>query len=81
MSNDFFTTSSRIKSTPYTSRNEEAGVLKYTVYNRTLIPTIFKSLQEDYFHLTNYVQLWDVTCQKVIEIKGKNSLDLIRIKG
>jgi len=81
MSNDFFTTSSRIKTTPYTSRNEEAGVLKYTVYNRTLISTIFKSLQEDYFHLTNYVQLWDVTCQKVIEIKGKNSLDLIRIKG
>jgi dimethylsulfoniopropionate demethylase len=78
MSNDFFTTSSRIKSTPYTSRNEEAGVLKYTVYNRTLIPTIFKSLQEDYFHLINYVQLWDVSVQKVIEIKGKSSLDLIK---
>lgn len=79
MSNDFFTTSSRIKTTPYTSRNEEAGVLKYTVYNRTLIPTVFKSLQEDYFHLTKYVQLWDVSCQKVIEIRGKNALDLIRL--
>ncbi|MDB9772697.1 hypothetical protein OAC11_07845, partial [Alphaproteobacteria bacterium] len=78
MSKDFFTTSSRIKTTPYTSRNEEAGVLKYTVYNRTLIPTIFKSLKEDYFHLINYVQLWDVSVQKVIEIKGKNSLNLIK---
>ena len=71
MSNHFLTTSSRIKSTPFTSRNEKAGVKKYTVYNRTLIPTIFKSLEEDYFHLTNNVQLWDVTCQKIIQIKYK----------
>lgn len=26
MSNDFFTTSNRIKQTPFTSRNEQAGV-------------------------------------------------------
>ena len=78
MSNHFLTTSSRIKSTPFTSRNEKAGVKKYTVYNRTLIPTIFKSLEEDYFHLTNNVQLWDVTCQKIIQIKGQEAINLVR---
>ena len=75
MSNDFFTTSNRIKKTPFTSRNEQAGVKKHSVYNNTLIPTIFKSLNSDYLHLIKYVQLWDVCCQKVIEIKGKKALE------
>ena len=78
MSNDFFTTSNRIKKTPFTSRNEQAGVKKHSVYNNTLIPTIFKSLKSDYLHLIRYVQLWDVCCQKVIEIKGKKALSLVK---
>jgi len=78
MSNDFFSTSNRIKKTPFTSRNEKAGVKKHSVYNNTLIPTIFKSLKSDYLHLIKHVQLWDVCCQKVIEISGKNSLNLIK---
>ena len=78
MSNDFFSTSNRIKKTPFTSRNEKAGVKKHSVYNKTLIPTIFKSLKSDYLHLIKHVQLWDVCCQKVIEISGKNSLNLIQ---
>tara|TARA_A100001011_G_scaffold373500_1_gene432979 strand:- start:266 stop:1366 length:1101 start_codon:yes stop_codon:yes gene_type:complete len=78
MSNDFFSTSNRIKQTPFSSRNEKAGVKKYSVYNKTLIPTIFKSLKNDYLHLIKFVQLWDVCAQKVIEVNGKNSFKLIR---
>ena len=78
MSNDFFSTSNRIKSTPFTSRNNMAGVKKYTVYNNTLIPTIFKSLKNDYFHLIKHVQIWDVCCQKVIEVRGNNALSLMK---
>ena len=54
-------------------------VKKNSVYNNTLIPTIFKSLKSDYLHLIKHVQLWDVSCQKVIEISGKNSLNLIKV--
>ena len=78
MSNDFFSTSNRIKQTPFSSRNEKAGVKKYSVYNKTLIPTIFKSLKNDYLHLIKFVQLWDVCAQKVIEVNGKNSFKLLR---
>ncbi len=78
MSNDFFSTSNRIKSTPFTSRNNTAGVKKYSVYNNTLIPTVFKSLKSDYFHLIKHVQLWDVCCQKVIEVRGNNALSLMK---
>ena len=78
MSNYFFSTSNRIKSTPFTSRNNLAGVKKYSVYNNTLIPTVFKSLKNDYLHLIKYVQLWDVCAQKVIEVKGNNALSLMK---
>ena len=78
MSNEFFSTSNRIKETPFTSRNNKAGVKKYSVYNNILIPTVFKSLKSDYLHLIKNVQLWDVCCQKIIEIKGKKSLSLIK---
>ena len=78
MSNYFLSTSRRIKSTPFSSRNERAGVSTYTVYNRTLIPTVFKSLEEDYFHLMKNVQLWDVSCQKIIRISGKESKSFLK---
>ena len=79
MSNSFLiNTSNRIRSTPFTTRNEMAGVKKYTVYNNTLLPTIFKSLKEDYYHLIENVQLWDVCAQRVIEVKGSKSLSLMQ---
>ncbi len=79
MSNGFLiNTSNRIRSTPFTTRNKMAGVKKYTVYNNTLLPTIFKSLKEDYYHLIENVQLWDVCAQKVIEVKGSKSLSLMQ---
>ena len=67
------TLSNRIKSTPFTTRNELNGVKAYTVYNKTLLPTIFESLIDDYYHLLEYVQLWDVSCQKIIQIKGQDA--------
>ncbi len=79
MSNGFLiNTSNRIRSTPFTSRNEMGGVKNYTVYNNTLLPTIFKSLQEDYYHLVENVQLWDVCAQRIIEVKGSKSLSLMQ---
>ncbi len=79
MSNGFsINTSNRIRSTPFTFRNEMAGVKKYTVYNNTLLPTIFKSLKDDYYHLIENVQIWDVCAQRVIEIRGNNALLLMK---
>ena len=72
------TQSSRIDSTPFTSRNDSAGVSSYTIYNKTLLPTIFNSYEEDYYHLINHVQMWDVSCQKIIEIKGSDALNFLR---
>ena len=73
------TLSRRIKSTPFTSRNELNGVKAYTVYNKTLLPTIFNSMIDDYYHLLEYVQLWDVSCQKIIQIKGPDAFHILSL--
>ena len=69
----------RVKVTPYTSRLENYGVGGYTVYNHMLLPTYFKSMEDEYFHLKKDVQLWDVSVQKQIEVSGSDSYKLVQL--
>jgi len=69
----------RVRRTPFSSRNEEFGVTAYTVYNHMLIPRVFRSLKEDYEHLKSAVQLWDVSCERQIELVGPDALRLLQL--
>ena len=62
--------SNRLRRTPFSRRVEAAGVKAYTVYNHMLLPTIFRSLEEDYAHLKTAVQIWDVSCERQVEVVG-----------
>jgi dimethylsulfoniopropionate demethylase len=63
----------RLRSTPWTSRIEAAGVRAYTVYNHMLLPTQFRGLEADYDHLRSAVQVWDVACERQVEIVGPDA--------
>ena len=65
--------SRRVRRTPFSEGVEAAGVKAYTVYNRMLLPTVFRSVQEDYHHLKQAVQVWDVACERQIEIRGPDA--------
>ena len=41
-----------------------------------LLPTYFKSIEEDYHHLKSEVQVWDVSCERQVQIKGKDAFKL-----
>ena len=75
MSNFVIAKSRRIRSTPYTSRIEMQGVTSYTVYNHMLLPASFGTVEENYFHLKENVQVWDVAGERQVEIKGKGRHD------
>ena len=80
MKNFFIAKSRRLRSTPYSSRIEKQGLSSYTVYNHMLLPTGFRdSLEEDYYHLKEHVQIWDVSVQREIEIVGKDSGKLVQL--
>ena len=71
--------SSRTRSTPFTSRVEACGITAYTVYNHMLLPSIFRSLEKDYWHLCEAVQVWDVSCQRQVDIKGPDAQKLVQL--
>jgi len=71
--------STRTRLTPFSSRVEAYGVKAYTVYNHMLLPAIFRSLEEDYWHLCEAVQVWDVSCQRQVEISGPDTQKLVQL--
>ncbi len=75
----YYSKSDRIKETKYTRLVEKQGVESYSVYNNTLLPTSFGDIEKEYFHLREHVQIWDVSAQKVLQIKGKDSYRLVQL--
>ncbi len=52
------------------------GATGASVYNHVVLPSVYASLEEDYWHLREHVQIWDVACQVQVEIKGPEALKL-----
>ena len=71
--------SRRIRRTPYTSMVEKHGVSDFTVVNHMLLPKGFKnSVETDYWHLSKDVQIWDVSCQRQVQISGPDASKLVQ---
>lgn len=75
----FLSVSRRLRATPFTNKVSQAGVKAYTVYNHMLLPTMFESVEADYHHLKKHVQIWDVSCERQVEIKGPDARHLVQL--
>ena len=71
--------SNRIRRTWWTDAVEAAGCSAFSVYNRMLLPAVFRSLEEDCAHLKAHVQLWDVSCERQVEIEGPDAARLVQL--
>ncbi|QIE47250.1 dimethylsulfoniopropionate demethylase [Pseudohalocynthiibacter aestuariivivens] len=71
--------SRRLRRTPFAAGVEAEGVKAYTVYNRMLLPTVFESVQADYRHLKEHVQVWDVSCERQVELRGPDAARLMQM--
>ena len=71
--------SRRLRRTPFSEGVVAAGVKAYTVYNHMLLPTVFRSVEEDYRHLKEAVQIWDVACERQVEIRGPDACKLVQM--
>lgn len=71
--------SRRLRRTPFSDGVEAAGVKAYTVYNRMLLPTVFRSVEEDYHHLKSAVQVWDVAVERQVELRGPDAGRLMQM--
>ena len=71
--------SRRLRRTPFSDGVEAAGVKAYTVYNRMLLPTVFESIEADYRHLKDHVQVWDVAVERQVELRGPDAGRLMQM--
>lgn len=71
--------SRRLRRTPFSDGVEAAGVKGYTVYNRMLLPTVFECVEADYRHLKTHVQVWDVSCERQVELRGPDAARLMQM--
>ena len=71
--------SRRIRRTPYTDRVEQAGIRGFSVVNHMLLPKAFgPTVEEDYWHLREHVQIWDVSVQRQVQITGPDAAALVQ---
>ncbi len=45
----------------------------HTVYSHMLLPTSFRGVEADYWHLRSAVQAWDVGCERQVELVGPDA--------
>ncbi len=79
MSASLLSPSRRLRRTPFSDGVEASGVKAYTIYNHMLLPTVFRSVEEDYHHLKSAVQIWDVSCERQVEIRGPDAGRLVQM--
>ena len=69
----------RTRTTPFHDKIVEAGVKGFSVYNHMLLPTYFESFEADYWNLINNVAMWDVACERQVEITGPDAYKLVTL--
>lgn len=70
----------RVRKSPFFEATRQAGCTCYTIYNHTYMPVYYKDPVADYWHLVNDVTLWDVACERQVEITGPDASPL-QIQG
>ncbi|GMG84578.1 hypothetical protein LNKW23_37940 [Paralimibaculum aggregatum] len=69
----------RMRRSPFWARSHAQGPNGYLVYNHMLIASHFGQAEETYHHLKSAVQLWDVGCERQIEISGPDAARLVQM--
>lgn len=68
----------RVRASPFYDATIADGVKTFTTYNRMLLPTSFGDPEGEYWRLLNGVSMWDVACERQVQIKGPDAGKLAR---
>jgi glycine cleavage system T protein len=68
----------RIRKSPYYEATQRYGCKSYTPYNNMYLPLVYEDLLSDYWYLKKGVTLWDVGCERQVEITGPDAYQFLR---
>ena len=65
----------RVRKSPYHAATLRHGASAFTVYNHMYLPMAYSEApEEDYWGAVRSVQLWDVACERQLEVRGADAL-------
>jgi aminomethyltransferase len=73
------TPTTRIRKSPYFDAAVAAGAVSMVPYNRMLMPTFYGDAEAEYRRLTEGVAMWDVACERQIQLRGPDARRLAQI--
>ncbi len=65
------------RKSPFFDAAQRAGCYRYDLYNKMYIPSNFADPVEEYWHLVNHVTIWDVGCERQVEISGPDGYEFM----
>jgi aminomethyltransferase len=68
----------RVHKSPFFDATLRYGATAFTVYNHTFLPANYGDNVRDYWSLVNDVTLWDVACQRQVQIAGPDAFEFIQ---
>ncbi len=68
----------RVHKSPFFEATLRYGATAFTVYNHTFLPASYGDNVRDYWSLVKDVTLWDVACQRQVEITGPDAFEFIQ---
>ncbi|MEE9291777.1 MAG: glycine cleavage T C-terminal barrel domain-containing protein [Acidobacteriota bacterium] len=63
----------RVRKSPFFESTVRCGVKAFTIYNHMYMPTVYTDPVTEYWSLVNDVTMWDVSCERQIEITGPDA--------
>jgi len=68
----------RVRKSPFFDATLRHGAVAFTVYNHTFLPSSYGDAVAEYWSLVTDVTLWDVTCQRQVQISGPDAFEFIQ---
>lgn len=70
----------RVRKSPFYDATIRHGALSFSIYNHTFMPTNYESDPEvEYSNVVNGVQIWDVGCERQVQITGPDTMKLAQL--
>jgi glycine cleavage system aminomethyltransferase T len=68
----------RVRKSPFFDATLRYGAKAFTIYNHTYLPASYGDNIADYWSLVNDVTLWDVACQRQVQISGPDAFEFVQ---
>ncbi len=66
----------RVRKSPFFDATVAAGVTHFSIYNHMFMPVAYGDAEAEYWRLVKGVALWDVACERQVEIAGPDAAAL-----